>query len=115
MAIRSLSASCRRRWRRLGHRRSGTEDRFRLFPVALRAERGPLQGVTGAGGFVAVDHPAVDRDPRLTSSGQLSMPFQNPPGVVDFFRGRRETPVLCLYHGGIEPAPEPKSAPPTRP
>src|SRR3989442_1009738 len=40
MAIRSLPASCRRR-RRLGHRHPGTENRFRLFPVALRAERGP--------------------------------------------------------------------------
>src|SRR6266571_1603201 len=109
MAIRSLPASCRRRRRRLGHRRPGTEDRFRLFPVALRAERGPLQGVTGAGGFVAIDHPAVDHDPRVAGSRQLPMPFENRPGVLHLFRGRREAPVLRLHYGGIEPTAEPES------
>src|SRR5437867_3238570 len=109
MAIRSLPASCRRRRRRPGHRRPGTADRFRLFPVALRAERGPLQGVTGTGGFVAIDYPAVDRDPRVARSRQLPIPFQNPAGVLHLFRGRREAPVLRLHHGGIEPAAEPKS------
>src|SRR2546426_1765703 len=108
MAIRSLPASCRRRQRRLGHRRPGTENRFRLFPVALRAEHGPLQRVTGAGGFAAIDYPAVDRNPRVAGSRQLPIPFQNPPRVLHLFRGRREAPVLRLHHGGIEPAADPE-------
>src|SRR5439155_7403223 len=109
MAIRSLPASCRRRRRRLGHRRPCPEDRYCLFPVALRAERGPLQGVTGSGCFVAIDHSAVDHDPRVGGSRQLPMPFENPPGVLHLFGGRREAPVLRLHHGGIEPAAEPES------
>src|SRR5437867_6459780 len=37
------------------------------------------------------------------------MPFENPPGVLHLFRGRREAPVLRLHHGAIEPAAEPES------
>src|SRR5262245_635416 len=109
MAIRHLPASCRRRRRRLGHRRPGTDNRFGLFPVALGTECGPLQGVTGAGGLVAINHSTVDRLPGVRGPGQLPISFQNPLGILHVFRGRREAPILRLDDGGIEPAAEPES------
>ena len=62
--------------------------------VALRAERGPLQGVTGAGGFVESAHWKVKRRWHLTPSDRrimygIVLPGPNVQDGVPDHKGRR--------------------------